>query len=409
METELAEFRRRARDWLSEHAPAPVPLSEDMDVDVSVFHDLEHEEELALIRRAMDWQQRKFDAGYGAIAWPCEHGGAGLPPEFAEAFAAEEAHFTTPRPHELFSVTLHLIAPTLRVVGPPGQWEELIRQYLRGERLCVQLFSEPGAGSDLASLATRAVRDGDSWVLNGQKVWNSGAQFADWGLLIARTDPDVPKHRGMTAFLIAMDAPGVTVRPLRQMSGGTSFAEVFLDDVRVPDTQRLGEVGRGWKVALTTLGFEREVSGTDSRVGGGTRELLPLARKLNKLDDPHIRRLLADVHISERVAEIAGLRDRARLRSGHEPGAEGSLRKLHWVQGMALATRAAEAVLGPRLAADTEEPGTFAWTEHLLGAPGYRIAGGADEIQRNIIAERLLGLPAEPRTDRDLPWRDVPR
>jgi alkylation response protein AidB-like acyl-CoA dehydrogenase len=409
METELAEFRRRAREWLSEHAPTPVPLSEGMEVDVSVFHDLAYEEELALIRRVMDWQRCKFDAGLGAITWPREHGGAGLGPEFAEAFAAEEAQFATPRSHELFSVTVHLIAPTLRVVGPPGRWAEFIRRFLRGERLCVQLFSEPGAGSDLASLATRAVRDGDTWVVTGQKVWNSGAQFADWGLLVARTDPDVPKHAGMTAFLIAMDAPGVTVRPLRQMSGGSSFAEVFLDDVRVPDAQRVGEVGRGWKVALTTLGFEREVSGSDSRVGGGWRELLPLARELGRLNDPDVRRMLADVHINERVAEIAALRDRARQRSGHPPGPEGSLRKLHWVRGMALAAHAAEALLGPRLAADTQEPGTFAWTEHVLGAPGYRIAGGTDEIQRNIIAERLLGLPAEPRTDRDRPWRDVPR
>lgn len=406
MGTELELYRQRARAWLAEHAPSPVPSQ---DGDVSIFHDLAHDDELALLRAAMDWQRRKFDAGFGAITWPSEYGGEGLAPEFAAAFAEEEERFGIPRSHELFSVTVHLIAPTLRVIGPPGRWDGFIHALLRTERLCVQLFSEPGAGSDLAGLATRAVRDADAWVVGGQKVWSSGAQFADWGLLIARTDPDVPKHAGMTAFLLPMDAPGVTVRPLRQMSGGSSFTEVFLDDVRIPDTLRVGEVGQGWKVALTTLGFERGVSGGDSQVGGGWKELLPLARGLDKLDDPLIRQKLADVYINERIAEIAALRDRASLRAGHAPGPQGSLRKLHWVQGMALAAEAARALLGPRLTADTGEPGTFAWTAHVLGAPGYRIAGGTDEIQRTIIAERLLGLPAEPRVDRDRPWRDIPR
>jgi alkylation response protein AidB-like acyl-CoA dehydrogenase len=231
-------------------------------------------------------------------------------------------------------------------------------------------------------------------------------------MLLARTDPDVPKHAGITAFLLPLDTGGVTVRPLRQMSGGTSFNEVFLDDVRVPDRLRLGPVGAGWKVALTTLSFEREVSGGSSRAGGGWRELVPLARALGRFDDPLVRQKLADVYINERLAEVATLRDargRGNSRAGRPPGPEGSFRKLHWVKGMALASQAAEMLLGPRLAADTGEWGTFAWTAHVLGAPGYRIAGGSDEIQRNIIAERVLGLPGEPRVDRNRPWRDVPR
>ena len=430
--SELEDFRRRARGWLAQQAVpryragrrdtgsgdgGPDDAGAGLTAgdgqrsdDVSVFHNLSFAEEQALIERVTAWQRQKFDAGFGAIDWPTEHGGAGLGRDFVEAFAAEEERYSIPGPHELVSVTVGLIAPTIRLVGTPEQRELLMRAFLRCDSLCCQLFSEPGAGSDLAALATRAVRDGDEWVVNGQKVWSSGAQFAEWGMLLTRTDPDVPKHAGITAFLLRLDSPGVTVRPLRQMSGGTSFNEVFLDDVCIPDSLRLGEVGAGWKVALTTLGFEREASGGGhARVGGGWRELVGLARALGRLGDPLVRQRLADVYISERLAEVAALRETQDRRAGRAPGPEGSLRKLHWVNGMALASRAAELLLGPRLAADTGEWGTFAWTSHVLGAPGYRIAGGSDEIQRNIIAERILGLPGEVRVDRDRPWREIPR
>ncbi|WP_322762156.1 acyl-CoA dehydrogenase family protein [Frankia sp. Cr2] len=411
---DLEAFRRGARRWLAEHAfsreeSGAGTESEDVSYDVSVFHDLSFDDEKALIERVADWQRQKVDAGFGALGWPPEHGGAGLGPEFVEAFAAEETRLAVPPAHELVSVTVHLIAPTIRLVGTPEQRDRFMRGFLRAESLCCQLFSEPGAGSDLAALATRAVHDGDGWVLNGQKVWSSGAQFAAWGMVLARTDPDVPKHAGITAFLLPLDTPGVTVRPLRQMSGGTSFNEVFLDDVRIPDSLRLGAVGAGWKVTLTTLGFEREVSGGPGRVGGGWRQLAPLACALGRFDDPLVRQKLADVYISERLAEVASLREAAERRSGHPAGPEGSFRKLHWVRSLALASLAAEAVLGARLVADTGEWGTFAWSAHILGAPGYRIAGGSDEIQRNIIAERLLGLPSEERIDRHRPWREVPR
>lgn len=380
----LGAFRRRARHWLAastsgdpstEGSPGWAEWGRGSD-DVSVFHNLSFEEESALIGRAADWQRRKFDAGFGAIDWPRGLGGAGLDSTFAEAFAQEEASFAVPSGHELLSTTLHLIAPTVRLVGSVEVQALLLRPLLRGEELACQLFSEPGAGSDLAGLATRAVPQGDSWVVNGQKVWSSGAQFATWGMLLVRTDPDVVKHAGITAFMLRLDSPGVTVRPLRQMSGGTSFTEVFLDDVVIPDAMRLGAVGQGWKVAVTTLGFEREVSGGLSRVGGGWRHLLPLAQKLGRLDEPLVRLQLADVYVNERLAEMAALRDAQSRRSGQPPGPEGSFRKLHWVKGMALASRAAETLLGPRLAADTGEWGTFAWSSHVLGAPGYRIAGG---------------------------------
>jgi alkylation response protein AidB-like acyl-CoA dehydrogenase len=253
------------------------------------------------------------------------------------------------------------------------------------------------------------VRQGDEWVVNGQKVWSSGAQFADWGELLARTDPDAPKHAGITAFMLPMDTPGVTVRPLRQMSGGSSFCEVFFDDVRIPDQLRLGEVGAGWSVALTTLGFERGHSSSNDKVGGSFAELVELTRYLGSVAEPTTRDRLAAVYAHERLATIAHLRDQQALRDGRPPGPEGSLRKLQWVNKMMLISDVVSAELGPRLAADTGEWGTFAWTEHVLGAPGYRIAGGSDEIQRTIIAERLLGLPGEPRADRGIPWRDIPR
>ena len=268
----------------------------------------------------MTWQQTKFDAGYGAISWPEEFGGAGLPVEYERAFADEERGFTTPRPHETFSVTVRLIAPTVRLFGTTEQRATFVRRFRRAEELCCQLFSEPGAGSDLAGLATRAVRDGDEWVVNGQKVWSSGARFAPWGELIARTDPDVPKHAGMTAFIVPMDAPGVEVRPIRQMSGGASFNEVFFTDVRIPDRLRLGDVGAGWKVALTTLGFERG-DRTAVGVGGSWSQVRDLARWLGRSDDPLVRQALAELYASRRITELVWQRATGRLQRGRaRPG-----------------------------------------------------------------------------------------
>jgi len=218
----------------------------------------------------------------------------------------------------------------------------------------------------------------------------------------------VPKHRGLTAFLLPMNTPGVEVRPLRQMSGGSSFCEVFLDEVRIPDSLRLGDVGAGWRVALTTLGFERGHSGSSSKVGGDFAALLATARRLGRTDDPRVRELLVDVWLHEQVARVATQRDRETAAAGGAPGPIGSLRKLAWAQGLTLVARAAAEVLGTRLVADTD-PEAYRWTAHVLGAPGYRIAGGSDEVQRTIIGERLLGLPPEPREDRGRPWREVPR
>ncbi|NKQ54706.1 acyl-CoA dehydrogenase [Amycolatopsis sp. K13G38] len=404
-QAELDEFADTARTWLVGHLP---PRGPEAHRSVAVFHDLPFAEERALIGRIQEWLRVKFDAGYGALSWPVEHGGAGLSTLHEEAFAEAEREFETPGQHELTSVSTALIAPTVQMFGTDEQKELLVKPLLRGDTLACQLFSEPSAGSDLAGLATRARREGDEWVVTGQKVWSSGAQFADWGELITRTDPDMPKHKGLTTFLLPMNTPGVEVRPLRQMSGGSSFCEVFLDEVRIPDSLRLGEIGGGWSVTLATLGFERGHSGANADLGGGFAQLVADARELDRLGDPDVRRMLAQLWVAEKVAAVSAQRDRESRLAGGEPGPLGSLRKLAWAQRLKLVSEAAAVVLGPRLVADAGD-GTYRWTEHYLGAPGYRIAGGSDEVQRTIIAERLLGLPPEPRADRGVAWKDIPK
>jgi alkylation response protein AidB-like acyl-CoA dehydrogenase len=410
------ELAERARRWLDDNAERKRVITagawgEGSD-DVSVFHDLTRDDELALLQRVMGWQQRKFDAGFGAITWPEAFGGAGLSDAHELAFKEIEDDYEIPPVHETFSVTLHLVAPTVRTFGTDEQKATLIPPFLRTTQLCCQLFSEPGAGSDLAGVSTKAVRDGDTWIVSGQKIWSSGAAVSQWGELICRTDPSVPKHAGMTAFVVPMDLPGITVVPIRQMSGGACFNEVFFDDVRVPDSARLGDVGAGWKVALTTLGFERgnaSSSGGASAVGGSWERLLALAQWLGVTHDPIVRQRLADLYTKHELRRLTALRLEAAQRGGAAPGPEGSVSKLQWTQWLTAVGEVAAAILGPRIVADTGEWGTFAWASHLLGAPGYRIAGGSDEIQRNIIGERVLGLPQEPRVDRHIAFRDVPR
>jgi alkylation response protein AidB-like acyl-CoA dehydrogenase len=247
-------------------------------------------------------------------------------------------------------------------------------------------------------------------VITGQKVWSSGARFSAWGEIICRTDSEVPKHAGLTAFIVPMDAPGIEIRPIRQMTGGSSFNEVFLDGVRVPDALRLGDVGAGWKVTMITLAFERMTSGShQGDVGGSWDQVLALARWLGRTADPVVRERLAALYVVDRVRAFNGLRQASSPDDGAGPSPAGSIGKLQWTQWMTMVSEVVSLLLGPRLAADTGEWGTYAWAEHVLGAPGYRIAGGSDEIQRNIIGERVLGLPPEPRLDRDIPYSQIAR
>jgi alkylation response protein AidB-like acyl-CoA dehydrogenase len=412
----IGEFIDEGRSWLDANVPLRKQPGDALDFgdpfSAAVFHSLSEPEERALLGDLQAWQARKAERGYHAIAWPAEFGGLGLAREYAAAFAALEGEYETPTRHELFSVTTRLVAPTVHRFGTPEQQSVLLASLLRADVFCCQLFSEPAAGSDFGALGCRAVRDdrGDDWIINGQKVWSSGAQFAEWGLLIARTDPDVVKHRGLTAFLLPMATPGVEVRPIRQMSGGSSFNEVFLTDAHIPDRLRLGDVGSGWEVALTTLGFERDHSGSGkSRPGGSWQHVLATARHLERTNDAVTRQELMKLYTHLRVEGFVNQRAADLRAAGARPGPEGSLGKLLWTEGMRKMSDVVSMLVGPALVADTGRWATYAWSEHVLGAPGYRIAGGTDEVQRNIIGERVLGLPAEPRTDKDVPWRQLPR
>ncbi len=289
-----------------------------------------------------------------------------------------------------------MVGPAVLAHGSDDLKRRFLAPIYRGDLLCTQLLSEPEAGSDVAGLKTRAVRDGDEWIVNGQKVWNSYAHKARVGQLMARTDPDAPKHQGLTMFLLPMDTPGVEVRPLRQMTGEAEFNEVFLTDVRVPDANRVGEAGNGWRALLTTLMSERASvgSGAAGRALDPVRMLIELARHVGKSEDRVVRQRLVEVHVVDfLIRKVAERADDLRLSSGVERGAEGSILKLLGSkQNYRIGELAAE-LLGPAFAADTGEWGTFAWSRFLTGAPGLRIAGGTDEIQRNILGERVLGLP----------------
>lgn len=422
---DLDVFRAEARAWLEVHANSLGSVGTDSSGDddagayiwgqgsddVSVFHDLTEDQERSRLEACQRWQRCKFDAGYATLNWPVEQGGRGLPNSYVRAFLAEESRYQVPSAGELPPTSMGLIASTIAVYGTPEQRERFLAPLMRQDIYGCQLFSEPSAGSDLASLTTRATRDGDEWVLDGQKVWTSGARFAQWGLAIARHDADVPKHRGLTAFLVPFDAPGVEVRPIRQMSGGANFNEVFLTGVRLPDSLRLGPVGEGWRVAITCLGFERDHSSGSSsaHTGGGYKQVLSVAQHFGLTRDPVVRDALADLYIQHKVAQFTNRRAASGMKAGQTPGPEGSLGKLMWTANMARVSRCIAQILGPRLVADTGEWGTYSWTAHVLGAPGYQIAGGSDEIQRNIIGERVLGLPPEPRVDKDLPFSETLR
>jgi len=392
-------FRRAARGWLSAVTTPRVAgtaiewnVGED---DVSVFDSWSREEEARRVYDGREWERQRYEAGWGAIAWPTEFGGRGLPELYAIIYEQEEQRFDTPKRNELFEVTRQMIAPTIARWGTDGQKERFVRALLRTDLLCCQLFSEPNAGSDLASLTTRAVRDCNDWIISGQKVWTSGATSAEWGEAICRTDHSVPRHSGMTAFLIPMDAPGVTVRPIRQMTGGSSFSEVFLDDVRVSDNLRLGPVGAGWKVALTTLAAERFAS---QNLGGPTiNRVLGLADHIGARSDRQLADEVTDLSIRATVNSLNGKRVAQSIAAGQDPGPIGSIGRLSATRNMRRTSDLVSRLLGAKLVADTAEWGTYAWSDQVLGAPGYRIAGGSEEIQKNIIAERVLGLPREPR------------
>jgi len=394
---DLDAFIEQARHWLSSVAPLRMTRAWGAGSDsVAVFENWTPDQEREETDRIRAYEQAKFDAGFGAITWGPEYGGSNLPTSYLLAFRRLEADYDVPRRTEMFPVTQQLVAPTIAQWGTPEQREKFVRALLRTDLIACQLFSETEAGSDLAAVRTRAVREGDQWRLNGHKVWTSGAPVADYGVAVTRTDPDVPKHAGLTVFLVPMDAAGVTVRPIRQMTGGSSFNEVYLEDVLLDDSLRLGPVGEGWKVALTVLASERLDSGNLGLENAD--QAVELARNLGRDLSELERDKVADLVTRSWVQRLTGMRVAASLVAGKDPGPEASVGKLLATDTMARTSELVRMLLGPDLSVDSGAWGRWAWTEHVLGAPGYRIAGGTDEIQHNILAERVLGLPREPKS-----------
>ncbi len=398
-----AAFEEEARAFLEANAEPRVEVTslvwgEGSD-EVAVLPEKSPEEEFSELEAGRAWMQTRFDAGFGWISGPEAYGGRGLGRSFQRLYNELESGFET-APQSAFGIGLGMVAPTIAAHGTDEVKEAYLRKMYRGDIVGCQLFSEPEAGSDLASLQTRAVQDGDEWIVTGQKVWTSGAHLSDIGEVMCRTDPDLPKHKGLTGFVVDMKAPGVEVRPLRQMTGGASFNEVFFTEVRIPDSHRLGDVNGGWTVALTTLMNERAAIGGGMGGGGGglgTQRLIELVRHQGLGKDPLVRQQLADIIINGRVAAYTNLRAMAKVAAGQLPGPEMSLGKLTLTANMLRTSALLSTVLGPKLVADSGEWGTYAWSQAILGVPGMRIAGGTDEILHNIIGERVLGLPKEPQ------------
>jgi acyl-CoA dehydrogenase len=396
------EFEREARKFLEASAEPRVEVEQgwgEGSDQVSLLPERTLEEELAELTAARAWAQKRFDAGFTWITGPVAYGGRGLTRDHQRLYDTVESGFDTP-PMTAYGIGLGMVAPTILAHATDEVKDLYLRPLWRGDIVACQLFSEPGAGSDLAGVQTKAVRDGDEWLVTGQKVWTSGAHLSDIGEIICRTDPDAPKHKGLTGFVVDMRAPGVEIRPLRQMTGGASFNEVFFTEVRVPDSHRLGDVNGGWSVALTTLMNERAAIGGGSMSSGNgnlsTPRLIELVRHHGKSNDPLVRQQLADIFIHGRVASYTNLRAMAKVAAGQMPGPEMSIAKLSLTMNMRRMTDLLSSVLGPKLIADSGEWGTYAWSQFLLGLPGMRIAGGTDEVLHNIIGERVLGLPKEP-------------
>ena len=398
--SEDAAWRDECRTWLEANAPA---VSSKEPRDVGSFEPSGDD----YLGRAKRWQAMKFDAGFARITWEPEFGGRNGTTMQQIIFGQEEAKFAVPT--EVFVIGLGMIAPTLRACGTDEQKQRYLTKLLRGEEIWSQLFSEPGAGSDVASLSSTAVRDGDEWVVNGQKVWTSGAQYSDFGEIVCRTNPEAEKHKGITAFIVNMRAPGVTIKPIKQMNGGSGFNEVFFDDVRVPADHVLGGVHEGWTVAITTLMNERVAIGSGGGGGGrgNVNDLIDLARSRGLNNDPIVRQRLAGLYSKSRIAKFAGMRTLTAAAQGKIPGPEGSIGKLFGGQMMTELGELAIDLVGAGAIARADAD--YRWHGPLLGAPAAHIAGGSDEVMKNIIGERVLGLPGEPRVDKGVAWKDVLR
>jgi len=401
--TALDDFRAAARAWL------PANLDRRGTAAPADPHTAEHVAEHRRIQR------RLFDGGYAGITWPGEYGGRGLDAEYERAFQEEAADYVTPDFGILGVTTFGSCVPTMIRHATPVFLARHVPRVLRGEELWCQFFSEPAAGSDLAGVQTRATRADDGWRLDGAKIWSSLAHLADWGMCLARTNWDVPKHKGLTWFGVPTDAPGLTVRPIRQIGGSSEFCEEFLDAVAVPDTERIGEVDRGWSVTSTLLVFERGAGRPGATEAPDEPpalcpDLVDLAGRTGRLDDADVRRTLASTHVEDYVvaqlkARIATLSRLDRIDAG-----VAAYGKLGLAAATAARARAGLEIGGAAAVAwDPAEPGAGAAAHAFLESKKPAIAGGTEQMQRNGVAERVLGLPRERAVDVDLPFSDVLR
>jgi len=391
---EEAAFRTEAHAWLKTHAHRR---------DSHEGKSADHTRDLARhMQECRDWQRVLYDNNWAGITWPKQYGGRGASAIQSAIFAEEMSQFDVAT--GAFAVSIGMVGPTLIAHGTPDQQQKHLAPILKGEEVWCQLFSEPGSGSDLASLGTRAVRDGDDWIVNGQKVWTSFGQFADYAILLARTDVELPKHAGITYFILDMKSPGIDVRPITQITGVQHFNETFLTDVRIPHANIIGEINAGWKGAQTTLMNERSHIGS-----GGTwsvDQLIELAQQRGLSNDLNIRQGLAQAHARAETLRYMGFRMRTAMSQMRMPGPEALTLKLAYANHWRLTAELATTILGASamLWAD-DAPEDNQWGQHLLSQFAIRIGGGTDEIQHNIIAERGLGLPREPQLDKDMPWR----
>ena len=424
---ERAALRAEVRAFLEAHAE---PLLEADPWEVSGFPD--EEEAHAYFERGRSWQRTLAEHGWAGLTWPEEYGGRGLPGWAPRIFAEESARFGS---HAGFiRASMAMLGPTLLEWGTDEQKRRFLPTMLSGEVAWCQLFSEPGAGSDLAGLAARAVLDGDEFVVDGQKVWNSSAQFCEWGFLLVRTDPDVPKHQGISFLLVDMSSPGIEVRPIHEMTGGRHFNETFLTDVRIPVDRRVGEENEGWRLAKVTLANERvSLSSAGSLWGEGPSadDLLDLVRRDGGIDDPVMRQRLAGLFCEAEVLRLNRLRTLSARLAGRTPGSEASIQKAmadeHGQHVMELAKELAgtsgmligsgpPGVLGPSLEEGTTDnllrtrqfPDVSSiWHYGFIFSPALTLGGGTFAVQRNIIGERVLGLPRDLDVESGKSWAEA--
>jgi alkylation response protein AidB-like acyl-CoA dehydrogenase len=385
---EEAAFRAEARTWLAAHA---APKTTDS-APPATLTDAFSAEETDHVRRSKAWQATLYDGGWAGITWPKEYGGRGGTTIEAVIFAEEQSHFDVPG--SIFTQGIGMGGPALMAHGSEDQKDRYLAPMLRGDEVWCQLFSEPGAGSDLASLTTRAELDGDTWIVNGQKVWTSSAHYSDFGILLARTGEPADRSRGISYFLLDVRSPGVDIRPLRQMTGAAHFNEVFLTDVSIPAANLVGRLNGGWAAAMTTLTSERTLI---SALGGDRfPRLLELARAHARTTDPRVRQSLAQSYIGFQLVKYLGWRQLTALSQGREPGPESSIAKL------ALSVRLGEmgdlimALQGPAGTLVSADPQVMYLDSLFVGQWSSRFGGGTEQVQRNIIAERILGLPRDP-------------